>query len=92
MSDTVPCKTCRHIERDWTHFPFSFGSPYAFKCGILFTKEETNFDPITGKTSIQKPKALSCISARSKYGDCGVEGKLWEPKHKREFFVYLKRI
>jgi hypothetical protein len=92
MSDTVSCKKCRHIRRDWSHFPFSFGSPYAFKCNIIFSKEEKLFNPITGVNTIEKPKPLSCISARSKYGDCGIEGRLWEPKHKRDFFVYLKRV
>jgi hypothetical protein len=92
MSETVPCKTCRHVGRDWSHFPFSFGSPYAFKCLRVMSKEEQIFDPVSGKTNLLKPKPLNCMTARSKYGECGVEGRLWEPKHKRDFLVYLKRV
>jgi hypothetical protein len=88
----VSCKKCRHVRRDWSHFPFSIGSPYAWACDRVMTKEEMVLDPVNGRQNYVKPKRKSCVMARSKYGECGEQGSLWEPKHKRDFLVYLKRV
>jgi len=92
MEDTVTCKQCRHIRRDWSFFPFSIGSPYAWKCSRVVTKEESEFDPISGKTKVIPARPQTCVSARSKYGECGIEGVLWEPRRQKDFFIYLKRV
>ncbi len=91
MSDQVSCQDCRHSFRPWQSFLF-YSGPYTYQCrkGIEEAKEE--FEPVTGKIIVTEAKNKGCVSMRSKYGECGVEGTLWEPKKRKDFLLYLKRV
>lgn len=92
MDETVSCRSCRHSRFDWRQFPFTIFSPYAWRCDRIRTEEQTVIDPVYGKKIVEKSERKLCVSARSKYGECGAEAIQWEPRSKRDFFVYLKRI
>lgn len=92
MAATVSCKSCEHIRFDWSHFPFSIGSVYAWRCDRAKTKQETVLDPVNGRNIIEKPVRKLCVSARDAYGECGKDAVLWEPRRKKDFLIYLKRI
>lgn len=87
----VPCKSCVHVRFNWAN-PFSIGSQYAWVCNKIMSEEEIEINPIDGKEIRKKPERKLCASARGKYGDCGPEGKLWEPKKEKDFFIYLKKL
>jgi len=91
MSEKVTCKSCKHSKFDWTN-PFGWGTSYAYKCKKSIKPKDTEWDPVTGKETVIKEHLESCPSMRSRHGgDCGVDGKLWEPKHKNGLFTYIKR-
>lgn len=92
MAGTISCKSCDHIRFDWSHFPFSIGSRYAWRCNRLKTQEEIILNPVNGRNVIQKPVRKLCVSARDAYGECGANAVLWVPKRKKDFLVYLKRL
>ena len=92
MDDTISCKSCRHIRFDWRQFPMTMFSPYAYRCDRIRTPTTIAIDPVFGKKVEEKSERKLCVSARSKYGECGAEAAMWEPKSKKNFFVYLKRI
>lgn len=92
MEDTISCKSCRHSRYDWRQFPMTIFSPYAYRCDRIKTPEQVVLDPVFGKKNVEKAERQLCVSARGKYGECGAEGLLWEPRKRRDFFVYLKRI
>lgn len=92
MSDTIACKSCKHIRFDWTHFPFSLFSAYAWRCDRIRSEEQVVMDPVFGRKTIEKSERKLCVAARGKYGECGAEATLWEPKRRKDFLVYLKRI
>lgn len=91
MSDFVTCKSCIHMRYDWKYFPFNVGNQTAWMCDKVKTKEERETDPITGKETIKPAERKMCVSARSEFGDCGREGKLWVPKREKDLFKYIKR-
>jgi hypothetical protein len=91
MSEVVLCKDCKHSFRKWTDF-LGFYAP--LRCRKSFTAESIEIDPVDGPTK-KKAHYKTCSSERmfsNMHEECGKEGKLWEPKDKKNFFVYLKRI
>ena len=87
----VLCKDCKHSFRKWTDV-LSFYAP--LRCRKRFFEACVEIDPVKGPTK-QKAYYRSCSSERMFSGRdeiCGKEGKLWEPRDKKGFFVYLKRI
>jgi len=92
MNETVTCKSCKHCKFNWKDI-FSWGSEYAYVCKKTQTDEWSITDPVTGRVKVLKNYMCSCSSERSKYsGKCGEDGKLWEPKYKKDLFTYIKRI
>lgn len=92
MDEPVSCKSCRHSRFDWRQFPMTMFSPYAYRCDRIKTQEQTVIDPVFGKKTVEKPERKLCVSARGKYGECGESATMWEPRSKKDFFFYLKRI
>lgn len=82
--DQVLCKDCRHSKYEW----WTFIGRHAYRCRLSLVPPK--FDPVTGAMEL-KPYMNSCGVARVQK-PCGPEGNLWEPKHKRNLFVYLKRV
>jgi hypothetical protein len=61
-------------------------------CKKALVPEEVEDDPVSGPRKVPA-HYKSCRSARSEFGDlCGKEGKWWQPKNKKDLFIYLKRI
>ena len=88
---TVLCKDCRHSFRSWTDVLF-FYAP--LRCRKRYFPESVEVDPVHGAKK-QPAHYRSCSSERMFSGSaelCGKQGKLWEPRDKKGFFVYLKRI
>ena len=70
----VACKNCRHFLND-------SGIPFTLKYGkCALTREDipSRVDPVDG--AVEKPVVNYSFasSARKSYGDCGVDGKLFE--------------
>ena len=92
MSDKIVlCKDCKHSFRKWTDF-LGFYAP--LRCRKFYFPERIEIDPVIGPEK-KKAHYKTCSSERMFSGlnePCGKEGKLWEPKDKKNFFVYLKRV
>lgn len=88
--EVVLCKDCRHSFRLIKEILFGYAP---LRCRKVFHPAGIKMDPVTGP---KKTKAFyeDCSVQRSWAGDnpCGKEGKLWEPKEKKNFFVYLRRV
>ena len=59
--------------------------------------EPTNeFDPVIGNKVIPGGYRLARVERMSMYSNnkerCGTEGKYWQPKDKKNFLLYIKRI
>jgi hypothetical protein len=98
MADVVLCRDCAHSHRPLTNL-FTLGSSaYAWVCRRNPVPELKEVDPVIG---VRKTKAHyeSCAKSRmSRYtkdvreDHCGPEGKFWQPRNSRDFFIMLKRI
>jgi hypothetical protein len=68
---------------------------FAYSCRKSYKPEHQEPDPVIGSKKV-KAKYDSCGVARignpSREDRCGEEGKFWEPKNPKKFFVYLKRV
>ena len=92
MGDNVVlCKDCKHHFRAWYDILFSSSKRHSMRCWKSFKEAEMDDDVVVGP----KPKPEhyeTCGIARLNSGTCGRDGKLWEPKDPKKFFVYLKRV
>lgn len=80
----VFCKDCRYSQNQW----WNFSGSYNYKC--LKSIQDERVDRVTGKVD---PKFVNaCSTARIIGQACGPEGTLWEPKDKKDFFVFLRRV
>lgn len=92
MTDSVKCTDCRHSFRRLSSLPI-WGSGVEWLCRREWVEQKQEFDPVKGMRTVPG-HYLKCMFARGNYRDsvCGREGKNWEPREKRNFFLYLKRI
>lgn len=92
MTEQVKCTDCRHAFRKLTSLPI-WGSGVEWMCRREWVEETTEFDPVNGPKTVPA-HYMKCTYARAGYRDapCGREGRNWEPKDKKNFFVYLKRV
>lgn len=98
MSDIVLCRKCTHSHRPLLNW-FTLGSgAHAWVCRRNPVPELIEVDPVIG---VKKTKAHyeSCVKSRmTRYtkdiqpDHCGPEGKFWQPRDSRDFFIMLKRI
>jgi hypothetical protein len=89
--EIVLCKDCKHSFRRWQDF-FGFYAP--LRCRKSYVPDSIEVDLVGGPSPV-KAYYKTCSSERmfsSRDEICGKQGKLWEPKDKKNFFVYLKRI
>ena len=86
MTDKVTCKTCTHNRASW--FARTFAHSIWWTCDLKYT--EPVYNPVDGKTSAGY--YTGCSIARAVSDICGVEGKNWKPRNKKDMFIYLKRI
>jgi glutaredoxin len=91
-NEIYSCKTCKYCKHDFRNTTiFAWGSDYAYVCtkDTVEDKEEINF--VTGKVTVEKRDYERCSSMRLSMGECGHEGKFWEPKYEKDLFKYIKR-
>jgi hypothetical protein len=91
MDKTVSCKECRHLKLQLKN-PFTWFTPYMYKCKKAPVPEKREIDPVTGKTIVEPAHYENCSFARREYGPCGLDGLLWQPKYKKDIFKYLSRM
>lgn len=58
-------------------------------CAKSFQDAKTVFDPVVGDIPVPA-RYESCGMSRIKSDICGAEGKKWEPKSKKQFFIAIK--
>jgi hypothetical protein len=80
------CKSCRHNRASWIarHFVNSVW----WNCDIDYTPPKYN--PVDGTT--KEGYYTSCGVARGIESICGKDAQRWEPREKKDFFVFLKRV
>jgi hypothetical protein len=88
MNNNVTCKNCKNNISNW--FTRNFSASVWWKCGIEENYEPVSYNPVDGTS--KGGYYNSCGLARGLSDRCGTEGKRWEPRHKRDLFVFLKRI
>jgi hypothetical protein len=81
MSELLLCKECKYAKwRPWYLM--------LWRCTRVKVAETVKVDPVTGPV-VTKAHYESCFSAR--YGDCGKDGKYWQPKHKKFLFKLIAK-
>lgn len=90
MSDELLCKNCKHAFRSVLSLPI-WGSGVEWRCRKAWVEETTKPDPVKGPERVPA-HYQRCMTARASYTDsvCGKEGRLWEPKSKKYFFLAIK--
>ena len=89
--ETVTCKSCQYSRWNWRN-PTTWGTQWAWTCSLAVIDEQRDYDAVTGKTKVTPPHNDLCSKQRGRWGNCGEEGRLWQPKHSKDFFVYLRRV
>ncbi len=85
----LTCKTCKHSFRRLAELPL-WGSGVEWRCRKGFVKESVEQDPVRGPVK-QEAHYQRCNVMRFRNNDaCGLQGKLWEPKSKKYFFLAIK--
>lgn len=87
------CKNCKHSfvpieQRLMSIFAFGKIGRFDYRCRLAFKGDESEFNPVTGPVKVKRHYE-TCSSARMASGICGREGKLWEPKRKKDLFLVL---
>jgi hypothetical protein len=90
MSSELLCKDCKHSFRSLSSF-LIWGSGTEWRCHKAFVEKTVEHDPVTGPKTIDA-HYQRCSSARGDWRSavCGKDGKLWEPKSKKHFFLAIK--
>jgi hypothetical protein len=86
----LTCKSCKHAFRPLSSLPI-WGSGAEWRCRKAFVPETVEQDVVRGPQKVQA-HYQRCMTARGSYSDavCGKNGKLWEPKSKKYFFLAIK--
>lgn len=94
MIDNVLCKDCVHSFINWFDYPFALLNRELFtRCKKSWIEPQNEFDPVTGNKTIPghyRKAGLERLSLND--NRCGPRGKYWQPKNKKLFLTYLKRI
>jgi len=97
MSEQVLCKDCKHSFRLLSEFP-QWGGGYELRCRLDHRPEDIKLDPVIGPTKVKAYYERCSLARMSQFtkdikpNHCGPEGKLWEPKHRRDLFKYIKHV
>jgi len=94
MDTELLCKDCKHSQyRGW-----QIGmAQYKYYCRLSYKETSTiENNRVTGP-KVVKPEMQMCATWRIGKGlinpdRCGEEGRLWQPKHKKDLFKYIKII
>jgi hypothetical protein len=105
VDTSVPlCRDCRHsfIPVDqWFFLPLMWlarlvedngSDQFAYRCRKVVKEQRTEFNPVSGSKLLKREHML-CSFARGKYEEeCGFSGRLYVPKRKQDFLVWLKKV
>ena len=87
MSEVL-CKDCTHSQTHW--FNRLISNSYAFKCTLPENWRPPIWDPVVGTTDTGF--FYGCHTARRDSKVCGPDARQWQPREKKHFLTYLKRI
>ena len=90
MTEQVRCLDCKHRKVTLADF-FTTSKRYRGVCLKTWVPEKREFDPVTGE-KITKAHYNNPTFARGYDTLCGKEGKLWEPKDKKDLFKFIKHV
>ena len=90
MTEQVRCLDCKH--RKVTLVDYLVASERVRGiCTQTWVPESREFDPVLGEKII-KGHFENPMFARTSNRPCGREGKLWEPKDKKDLFKFIKHV
>ena len=89
--ELVLCKDCKHSFRTWYDILFGASKRYSMKCRLNYKSSEEDLDLVTGPKMVDA-KYESCSLTRLNSQPCGESGKLWQPKHQKDIFKYIKHV
>lgn len=87
------CKDCKHAFvpiglRIFSIVVLGKLGRFDYRCSLAYKQDESEFNPVTGPVKVKRHYE-TCASNRLSSGECGREGKLWEPKRKKDLFLML---
>lgn len=83
----ITCQNCTHNRASWLERTFKV-STWSWTCDLSYTPPEYNV--VDGTT--RAGRYDSCSVVRVKKAVCGPDATAWQPRNKKDFFTYLKRI
>lgn len=91
MSDSnlVLCRDCKHRFKTLLDTLMFVGSD---RCKLAYNPPTVEIDPVVGEKKIPGSYDLCVIQRMYGSKGCGRSGKNWQPRDKKQLFVYLKRI
>lgn len=95
MSNSLLCKDCKHSFVPLTNKVLYLGMtrfipPVFYFCSLTKKETQVKFNPVTGPKKVQTQYQY-CELERLRQSDCGIEGRNWEPKHKKHLFLAITR-
>jgi hypothetical protein len=90
MTEEVRCLDCRHRKVTLVDL-FANTARFRGVCLKSWVPEKREFDPVVGE-KITKGHFENPSFARMSSMPCGKEGKLWEPKNKKDLFKFIKHV
>lgn len=90
MTEQVKCVDCKHRKVTLADF-FSTSVKFRGTCLKTFVPEKRVFDPVVGD-EVTPAHYESPSFARLSSRACGPDGKLWEPKNKKDLFKFIKHV
>jgi hypothetical protein len=93
-NDVLPCKECKHSTMLMVDRILTFGGRVGvhdvnYKC-TKFPEAKTIVEDIVLGSKKVKAKLPYCQIVR-RHGECGLNGKYWAPKHKKDLFKMLTK-
>lgn len=87
------CKDCKHSfvpfdDRLLSLLAFGKLNRLSYRCKKAYKSDEEEYNVVNGPVKVKRHYE-TCLSARMRTGLCGMDGSLWEPKHKKHLFLML---
>ena len=87
MTNQVTCKNCLHNASSWWQRNLN-GSSFFWQCRLKTLPEKYN--PVDGTTT--KERFERCADVRWDEKICGKDAKAWQPRNKKDLFLFLKKF
>lgn len=86
MTEQYFCKDCKHSFVKLTDRIVFSNTRF---CRLSYKPTEIHIDPVYGKKLKNRDNYEYCAVMRLPHSSCGTEGKMWQPKHKKDLFKYM---